>query len=195
MTLKTGTLAKILAAAATISLVTGCMTATPYQPEISGKAASGGYSDERLSENRYKVNFTGNSLTSRDRVEGYLLYRAAELTVENGYDYFVIIDRLTERDVRTYVEPDRYYRPYYGTSYSYWRPHWRYYEPSIGWSIWHPEWGTAFWSGRPDYRSIERFEAHAEIVMYRGQPPASERKAFDARAVIADLEPSIQRPD
>ncbi len=62
MTLKTGTLAKILAAAATISLVTGCMTATPYQPEISGKAASGGYSDERLSENRYKVNFTGNSL-------------------------------------------------------------------------------------------------------------------------------------
>ena len=195
MTVKTRAIGKMLAAAAALSLVTGCMTATPYQPDISGQAVSGGYSDERLSENQFKVNFSGNTLTSRDRVEGYLLYRSAELTVQNGYDYFVIVDRLTERDVQTYVEPDRYYRPYYGTSYSYWRPHWRYYEPGIGWSVWHPEWGTPFWANRANVRSVERFEAHAEIVMYRGTPPSSERKSFNARAVIADLEPTIPRPN
>lgn len=194
MTIKSKTIAKVLAAASTISLVTGCMTATPYQPERPGQAISGGYSDERLSENRFKVNFSGNNLTSRDRVEGYLLYRAAELTLQNGYDYFIIVDRLTERDSQTYVEPDRFYRPYYGPYYSYWRPHWRYYEPSSGWNIWHPEWGTPFWGDRVDIRRVERFEAHAEIVMYRGTLPAGERKAFNARSVVADLGPSIQRP-
>ncbi|WP_324826635.1 CC0125/CC1285 family lipoprotein [Qipengyuania zhejiangensis] len=195
MTTKVGLLGRMLVAAASATLLIGCMTATPYQPEIRGQAVSGGYSEQRLSANSFRVNFAGNSLTSRDRVEGYLLYRAAELTLQSGFDYFVIVDRLTERDVRTYVEPDRFYRPYYGTAYAYWRPHWRYYEPGIGWTVWHPEWGTPFWAERTNVRTVERFEAHAEIVMHRGSPSPGQDRAFVASAVIADLEPTIQRPE
>ena len=169
-----------------------CTTATPYQPDIPGQAVSGGYSEEQLADNRWRVNFAGNTLTSRDRVEGYLLYRAAELTLQNGYDSFVIIDRLTERDVRTYVEPDPFYRPWYGRDYLYWRPHWRYYRDG-GWAVWHPEWGDPFWADRYDVRTVQRFEAHAEIVMHRGAAP-DELRGFDARQVIADLEPTIERP-
>lgn len=41
-----------------------------------------------------------------DRVVGYLLSRAAELTVRDSYDWFLIVDRLSARDTQTYVEPD-----------------------------------------------------------------------------------------
>jgi hypothetical protein len=170
------------------------MKPTLYQPKTAGQLEQGGYSETRLAEDRYQVIFSGNSLTSRDRVEGYLLYRAAELTVQNGYDWFVIVDRLTERDVQTYVEPDPFYHPWYGYGYGYWRPHWRYYRPGFGWNIWHPEWGDPFWADRYDIRTIEKFEAHAEIVLHHGAITQGEERAFDARKVIQDLEPTIERP-
>jgi hypothetical protein len=42
---------------------------------------------------------------------------------------------------------------------------------------------------------VERFEAHAEIIMRRGPIPADEPRAFDARQVMADLGASIEPPD
>ena len=170
------------------------MTATPYQPDIAGQKIQGGYSEAWIGGNRYQVNFAGNTLTSRDRVEGYLLYRAAELTLEKGYDWFEINDRLTERDVRTYVAPDPFYEPYYGNIYGYWRPHWRYYRPGGGWYWWHPEWGSPFWADRIDLRTVEKFEAHAEIEMFHSPVPLDNHRAFDARQVINELEPTIERP-
>ena len=176
-------------AAATLS---SCSTPTPYQPNIAGQRVAGGYSEKRLAGDRYRVDFSGNSLTSRDRVEGYLLYRAAELALGDGYDWFLIVDRLTERDTQTYVEPDPFYRPWYGNGYGWWRPHWRYYRG--GWYDWHPEWGGPFWGDTYDVRTIERFEAHAEILLRHGAIPADEPRAFDARRVLADLGPTIERP-
>ncbi|GAA0282676.1 hypothetical protein GCM10009127_25100 [Alteraurantiacibacter aestuarii] len=184
-----------LAALLLATTVTGCMTPTPYQPDVRGQAVTGGYSEQRITENRFRVTFSGNSLTSRDRVEGYLLYRAAELTVQNGYDYFIIIDRDTEHDVRTYVQPDPLYRPWYGSAYPYWRPHWSYYDPVMGWTIWHPEYGDPFWARRVNVRTVERFEAHAEIVMHHGTPPADEIRAFVAREVMSNLGPTIEFPE
>jgi hypothetical protein len=102
----------LLASALAMATLAACTTATPYQADIRGQRVSGGYSEQRIGEDRYRVNFSGNSLTSRDRVEGYLLYRAAELTVGDGYDWFLIVDRLTERDVQTYVEPEPFHDPW-----------------------------------------------------------------------------------
>ena len=186
--------AALAAFALAAAALAGCTTATPYQPDVAGQRISGGYSEQRLGEGRYHVNFAGNTLTSRDRVEGYLLYRAAELTVRDGYDWFVIVDRLTERDVRTYVRPDPFYDPWYGRGYGYWRPHWRYYRGGA-WEVWHPEWGGPFWGDSVSLETVERFEAHAEIVMRRGPVPAGEERAFDARAVMTDLGPTIERPE
>lgn len=166
-----------------------CATSTPYQPETAGQRVHGGYSEQRLGENRFKVTFDGNTLTSRERVEGYLLYRAAELTVQNGYGWFQIVDRMTERDRRTYEEPR--YRPWYG--YGSWRPYWRYYRPRYGWYDWQPYGGDPFWANEVDIRTVEEFEAHAEITLHRSQP-ASGENAFDARKVMADLGPTIERP-
>src|SRR5258705_13439005 len=74
-----------------------CETATPYQPQMRGNEVSGGYRDRQIEANRFRITFSGNSMTSRDTVETYLLYRAAELPLQHGYDWFEMADRQTDR--------------------------------------------------------------------------------------------------
>jgi hypothetical protein len=186
---------KSLALTVAIATATACTTATPYQPyrpEMAG-GVHGGYSEQRLAPDRYIVKFHGNELTSRDRVEGYLLYRAAEVTTQNGYDWFTVVDRRTEHDVRTYARPDPFYRPWYGPDYGYWLPSWRYYRPGFGWHHWYPGYGP-FWADSMDVTTVESFEAQAEIALGRGAIPAGNTRVFDARKVMADLGPTIVLP-
>lgn len=161
-------------------MLVACATATPYQPDVRGQKVSGGYSDERLADDHYRVQFAGNFYTSRDRVEGYLLYRAAELTDQNGYDWFMLIDHTTERDRRTYVDRYPRYDPWYGIGYGYWRPHWRYYRGN-GWTTWHPYGGYRFWAYDVDVRTVEKFEAHAEIKLGRGSDAGQWRTAVQCQ--------------
>jgi hypothetical protein len=185
MTLKAAALAAALLAT---TALTACATATPYQPNVRGQAVSGGFSETRLEADRFRVNFAGNSLTSRDTVERYLLYRAAELTVAQGADWFATVERKTDRRTRTYVDPDPH------GLYGGWRPYWRYYGPSWGWRAWDPWYGDPFWADRIDVRTIDRYEASAEILMGHGAKPANDPRAFDAREVLANLGPTIVRP-
>lgn len=60
----------------------GC--ATPY----AAKGPLGGFSDRKLSADRYEVEFTGNGHTSAALVANMYLYRCAELTVQNKFDVF-----------------------------------------------------------------------------------------------------------
>ena len=186
----------VAGAAGLALMLAGCTAATPYQPYrpegVSG--VHGGYSDQQLAVDRYVVRFHGNDLTSRDRVEGYMLYRAAELTLQRGYDWFLVVDRHTEQDTRSYAQPDPFHRPYYGAGYGYWRPDWRYYRPGYGWGAWDPWLGGPFWADRIDIRTVESFEAQAEIMLRRGPIPAGEPRAFDARKIAADLGRTIERP-
>lgn len=187
-----------VAAALGIALAVGlsaCETATPYQPNVPGQAVSGGYSDQRLEPNRWQVTFSGNSLTSRDTVEGYLLFRAAELTLQQGFDWFEMVDRHTQRHATTQVWPDTMYSPWYGPGYGYWRPYWRYYGAGYGWRGWDPYWGDPFWAGSVDITTIEKFQANAEILMGHGPKPAGDPRAYDARAVVSNLQPRIKYPE
>lgn len=59
---------------------------TPYGPY----GATGGYKDEKISENRYMVSFYGNGNTSGQTVWNFWIYRCAELTLEKGYEFFSI---------------------------------------------------------------------------------------------------------
>ena len=186
--------ASIAASLALAALVSACATATPYQPNLPGQSVSGGFSEQRLEGDRFKVSFAGNSLTSRDTVEAYLLFRAAELTVQQGYDWFSVVERDTERDRRTYVERDPFYRPWYGPTYGAWRPYWRYYGGGFGWRSWDPYFGDPFWADRLDVRTVEKFEATAEVVMRKGPKPAEDARAFDARGVMESIGPRVMRP-
>lgn len=53
----------------------------------------GGYENMALGENKYQVSFIGNGYTSHSAVKQYLLYRCAEVSKENGYGYFTLLDK------------------------------------------------------------------------------------------------------
>lgn len=79
----------------------GC--ATSYQ----SAGLSGGFSETQLDKNIFRVAFYGNGYTGKERVTDFTLLRSAELTLEYGYKYFVIIDssNLTVND--SYTTPLR----------------------------------------------------------------------------------------
>ncbi|AKQ42971.1 hypothetical protein CP97_14435 [Aurantiacibacter atlanticus] len=186
--------AMIAAVAATSLVIAGCASrSTPYQPIASANRIAGGYSDERLGEDRYRVSFAGNTLTSREKVESYLLFRAAELTLEQGRDWFAIEDRVVEHDIEREVRRDPLYDPWYGSYYGYWQPSWRYYGPR-GWRSWYPYYGHSFWTDHVDIREVERFEAIAEIRLGDGITPNGTMRAFNAREVIDRIGPLVEYP-
>lgn len=61
----------------------GC--ATPYQKESGLNPTTGGYSDEKISENEYFITFRGNPKTTFEQVESMWNRRAMELC-PNGYE-------------------------------------------------------------------------------------------------------------
>lgn len=71
----------------TASLLGGC--AASYK----SKDVWGGYAEARIDENVFHVSFKGNTFTSRERVNDFSLLRSAEVALENGYDYFVVLDQ------------------------------------------------------------------------------------------------------
>ncbi len=180
----------VAAAIAALGGLSACETATPYQPLKPGSASSGGYSETKLEQDRWRITFAGNSMTSRETVETYLLYRAAELTVNQGDDWFETVERQTDKHSETQVDP-------IGGPYGYgfgWRPYWRYYGAGFGWRGWDPYWGDPFWADRVDVQQIERYETSAEIIMHHGPKPADDKHAFDARDVMSNLASKIVKP-
>ena len=169
---------RMFALAAVAALLAACATATPYQPSDSARY---GFQEQQIEENRLRITFRGNTLTDRETVETYLLYRAAELTLQNGKDYFVVVTRDTEEHSR--LDADGFGRSRYGFSYYAFRPRW-------GWSPWY----DPFWDEPSRYREVTRYEAIAEIAMFSGAKPADDPAAFSAREVQANLQGRVVRP-
>jgi hypothetical protein len=175
---------------AAVLALTGCTTATPYQPlSAASSAARGGYSEVQLEADKWRVTFAGNTLTSRETVESYLLYRAAEVALAQGGTWFEIVNRYMEHEVREEVRPNPLYDPSW--RFGGWRPYYNYYGRTYGWRDWYPYSGEAPF----DVRQVERFEAHADIIVRQGTKPPGDGNLFDARDVIEKLGPSIRRPE
>jgi hypothetical protein len=170
---------KAFTALAAAFALAACATTPPYQPAAANHGY--GYSDQRLEQNRFRVTFNGNSTTNRDQVEDFLLYRSAELTLQNGFDYFVV----AQRDTDTRRRYDTYgptYRPYYFYP--------RYYSPYWGWRGFY----DPFFDDPVHIREVTRYEASAEIAMYKGPKPAADARAFDARDVQSNLAGKVTAP-
>jgi hypothetical protein len=163
--------------------LTACETATPYQPLAKGTKVYGGFVDQKLDADHVRVTFRGNSVTSRSTVENYLLYRAAELTAQSGFDWFDTVDHHTDTKERTYVDS---FGPW---GYGHFAPYWTVWGPGYGRRHF---WGGPYWDPAFDVETVQRFDATADIVMGHGPKPGP--KAFDAHEVLANLGPHIKRP-
>ena len=81
-------------ALATLALsICGC--ATPYGPH----QLAGGYSEVRIQNDIYRIVVDGNGFIHKSAVDYYALVRAAELTVQQGRNYFRVLG--AETDVKT----------------------------------------------------------------------------------------------
>jgi hypothetical protein len=72
-----------------VATAAGCTT-------YHAAGASGGFSETKLSDRLYQVRFQGNGYTSNDRVSVFILRRAAELTLEQGFRYFTVVGQQTQ---------------------------------------------------------------------------------------------------
>lgn len=101
--------------------------------------------------------------------------RAAEVTLASGHDWFRVAERDTEietrfRRVATGLDGTRFYRS-------------GFHDPFFG--------GV----GTTNTRPVNRYEAFSNILVFEGDKPAADPQAYDARSVIATLEPLIVRPE
>lgn len=165
-----------------LALLSACATPTPYQPFRAYRAGGvhGGYLEERLGPNRFVLLFHGNSMTSRRQVEQALLYRAAELSLLNGFDHFVIADPRMTENVRIVAEKDP--RPGQAVATGNGDPQWRYYQRGLGWR------DGPIPSDPVTIRRVTAFEATAEIRLENAPVEAG---ALDARELIAKLGPAV----
>jgi len=71
-----------------------CATASSYAPAARPHAP--GFSESRIEPDRYRVTYQGGSGDAHERVADLALLRAAELTLEAGFDWFAVAQRSEE---------------------------------------------------------------------------------------------------
>jgi hypothetical protein len=118
-------------------------------------------------------------VTPRRTVETYLLYRAAEVTLASGHDWFVIADRSTDASTRYTGWVDGFPGGFgwggYGGGGS-----------GVGVGV-----GLATMTANP----ATRYTAEATIVVFSGEKPKDNVNAYDAREVIERLGPTLVYPE
>ncbi|NNU15720.1 hypothetical protein HK107_05230 [Parvularcula sp. ZS-1/3] len=149
-----------------------CASPTPFEP-ANGQGY--GFADQKIEENRYRISFRGNSLTTREQVETALLLRAAEVTLENGYDHFLVVSDETETERRLRVTD---LGPQYGAFGFYGFGPFPYYTRGFN---------------DVDVRESQRYTAIAFIVLGKGPKPADNLAAYDAREVQQNLSGAVFR--
>jgi hypothetical protein len=164
-------------------LLAGCMTPSPYAPRLEGRQT--GYTDRALTQTRYRVTFTGNTVTPRETVESFLLLRAAEVTRAAGYTNFVFDTRNTRTNTSVQTipygpPPDPFWGGYYGR---------RGLGGFGGWG----GWGFAY---EPAVDVVVRtnYEAYAEIVLLTPEQAAKEPRSLNAGEVITHIGPDAAPP-
>jgi hypothetical protein len=82
-------------------LLVGCASPQPTLYQESSAKNEFGYTETKLTDTQYRIDFVGNRFTEKSRIKDYALLRAAELTSKNGYDWFTILDSETEQETKT----------------------------------------------------------------------------------------------
>lgn len=149
--------------------LTACAKPTPY---VAAEDDGGhGYTQEKIGKDQYRIGFDGNGITPRKTVDLYLLYRAAELTEDKGFDYFIVGDR------SEYIDPQGLAGRQSQISFA------RRQELLIGSGI----------RARFGEEVVDHYGAEIDILMQKGEPPrsANVHRAVD---VLAQAEDAIVRP-
>lgn len=146
----------------------GCVVGGPTG--YGAKFGAFGYSDDRRPGGAIRVRFTGNSETPRTTVDGFALYRAAEITLAAGFAKFAIMKRRFHHRLDRPVERTR-------APWIILRESSRQYDATLD-------------SGQRDTRPRVRRDWMTTTLLvrpFRGAAPNGALRQEDARAVIKRL--------
>lgn len=158
-----------LAALAMALVVSACATGGLYHAASSARGT--GYSEQRLETDRWRVTFVGGDSTPAGVVQDYALLRAAELTMNMGYQWFTVVGRST-------VAQDSGYGPRFSGLYG----------PPCGVFGCRSTLYGGFWY---DDFDDNRLAASLDIVMGKGAKP-SDPSAYDAKDVANTIRSSLR---
>ena len=159
---------KLLLTVLASSMLLSC--ATPY-----GKyGLAGGYTDARIDANTFSISVETNGFTNQQTTSMHALFRAAELTVQNGFDFFFIVGGANSASSMTVAIP--------GTSTS---------NTTVT-----PAGSTAYartttTSTPTTFIPLAFPNSSLTIKSFTGSKPADAPNAYDARSVIEYLGPQI----
>jgi hypothetical protein len=168
------------ASALCILVVAACQTPTPYKQAATPNGD--GYTTQQIEANRFRISFKGNSLTNRQTVDTYMLYRAAEVTLQAGNDYFIIVNKDVDKNTA--------YENYADNLAWGWGGGWgwrRGFGPGFG------GYGGGFGPGFDYSRPVSSYDAIADIMTYRGPKPPGNPYAYDAHEVLNAIGPTVVR--
>jgi len=148
-----------LAICASVLLLAAC--ATPYQ----ASGFRGGYSETRVADNVAEIHFSGNANTSSAFVRNAALLRAAEYTLDNGYEWFEVGRINSASSRRPTIDPGQP-MPAYGSN-------------QVAW---------------PSNPSVSTTQKHrTDLYIYMGDYPApSEATPLDAAEVAEHLRAELK---
>jgi len=184
-------------------VLAGCVSATPYAPAEGSFGY--GHGVAQIEQNRFRVRFRANGWTPQETVDLYLLHRAAEVTLEAGFDWFRVVARGPAAEDRSEgagpaAPSPAGYRARAGVRFGfgygvYGGPVYGYGYHSYPWPpYFHPYYPLYPYRPYPAYPERLPIEAHLEIQAFAGEKPQSDPDAYDARAVIRETGPRIRRP-
>lgn len=145
-------------------LALAACTSAPTRYVAATASSDMGYREQRLEQERFRVTFRANPDLKGPQVEDMALRRAAELTTQNGYDWFTVVTRSTDLVSGSY-RPSGPTIGVGGSTGSY----------GSGLGV-----GLGFNFGGDD----RQYQSTLEILMGKGPKPA-DPNAYDARTVLA----------
>lgn len=170
ISLRAASLRAAIALAGAMALA-ACATVTPYGPAVK---RGPGYTSQQLEADRFRITFEGNSSTDRATIENYVLYRAAEVTLESGADYFILLDQTTDTQSTFQTSGTTFGGAGFGRRGFF-------YGGGFG----------GFGGTTATTRERLRYTIGAIIQVASGDKPADNPAAYDARQLIDNLGPVI----
>ena len=153
---------RLVATLALLGLAACASAPTRYAP--AANANDVGYREQRLEQERYRVSFRANPDLKGAQVEDMALRRAAEITLQSGYQWFHVVSRNTDLA---------------GGSYSPTGP-----TVGIGGSTGTYGSGLGVGLGFNFGGDSRQYQSTLEILMGRGAKPA-DPNAYDAQQVLS----------
>ena len=130
----------------------------------------------------YHLVVAGHKFTSRDDIEKYLAWRAADLTLSDKGTCFTFTPDRPSTDKVALPKRDPA-APRHSFQMANFQPVWRYKIKGGEWKSWSPYSGAAFFADGVKAEDITDFEASADIVVRKGVMDDADPLGYEAGAV------------